>query len=332
MEKSSRISFGGILNNNKALLVISCILAFIVWFSITVNQAPEIDRVIEDVKVTIDSSVPGQLGYETFGIDDVYVDLVVHGKRYLVGENVLDADDFTVTAVTSHVDAPGVYSLQLKATANDANASYTIVSKTKDNIEVYFDTPKTKEFSVETNVESVAENLVAQGDYLTESPRLSVEKITVSGPATEVDKIQKVVATARSRGNLKSSETLPAVLTIADAYGAEIKYLTVSPSVEDISITVPVYTVVELPVTVDFENLPVYYTSFGMPEVICDPETVRVAVDSKNLESLESIKIGTVNFAELEKGDNEIMMDLSEITDAKPIDPDQKVKVIIRLD
>lgn len=327
----SKFSLEKILANNNALIVISFLLAAIVWLSISINQAPEVERVVENVKVNIDASVPGQLGYEAFGVDEVYVDITVKGKRYLVGDNVLSADDFTVTAITSHVDAPGVYSLQLKATPKDPDASYTIVSKSMDNIEVYFDTPKTAEFLVETNVDCLAEDLIASDDYITADPIPSSEKISITGPTTEVEKIQHVLASVQTKGNLKSTETLQAVLTVADAYGAEIKYLTFNPAADSISITIPVYKKTELPVTVDLENVPTKYLE-NPPVITSVPGTIEVAVDAKKLSSLDAISIGKVDFKTLEPGLNTITMDLSGITDGIALNPDQEVRVLITLD
>lgn len=327
----SKFSLEKILANNNALIVISFLLAAIVWLSISINQAPEVERVVENVKVKIDTSVPDQLGYEAFGVDEVYVDITVKGKRYLVGDNVLSADDFSVTALTSHVDAPGVYSLQLKATTKDPDASYTIVSKSMDNIEVYFDTPKTAEFLLETSVDCIADSIIASDDYLTADPIPSVEKIKVTGPTTEVEKIQHIVASVQTKGNLKATETLPATLKVADAYGAEIKYLTLSPAADTISITIPVYTKTELPVTVDLENVPAKYLE-NPPVITSVPGTIDVAVDAKKLSSLEAISIGKVDFNTLEPGLNTITMDLTGITDGIALNPDQEVRILINLE
>lgn len=325
----SKFSLSAILSNNKALLVISFLLAFIVWIAIAINQAPEVERVVENVKVEIDDSVPSQLGYEVFGVDDLHIDITVKGKRYLVGDNVLSADDFTVTAKTTHIDAPGTYSLTLKATPKDPNAEYSIVSKSLDNIEVYFDTPKTAEFLLETNVECDAENLLASDDYITADPIPSVEKIKITGPSTEVDKVQKVVASIKTKGNLKATETQQATLMVADAYGAEIKYLTLSPDADNITITIPVYTVTELPITVDLENVPKKYLE-NPPTITSVPGTIEVAVDAKK--HLDEISIGTVDFNKLELGLNEIEMDLSGVTEGIPTDKEQTVKILIELE
>ncbi len=327
----SRFSLEKILANNNALVIISFILAAVLWLSISINQAPEVERVVENVKVKIDTSVPDQLGYEAFGADELYVDITVKGKRYLVGDNVLSADDFTVTALTSHVDAPGVYSLQLKATAKDPNASYTIVSKSMDNVEIYFDTPKTAEFLLETNVDCIAENLLASDDYVTADPILSTKKVSVTGPTTEVEKISNIVASVQTKGNLKSTDTLDATLTVADAYGAEIKYLTFTPAADSITITIPVYKKTELPVTVDLENIPTKYLE-NPPTITAVPETIEVAVDAKKLSSLDAISIGKVDFNTLEPGLNVITMTLDNITDGVALYPDQEVKVLITLE
>lgn len=327
----NKFSLSAILSNNKALLVISFLLAFIAWLAIAINQAPEVERVVENVKVEIDDSVPSQLGYEVFGVDDVYVDITVKGKRYLVGDNVLSADDFTVTALTTHVDAPGTYSLTLKATPKDSNVEYSIVSKSMDNIEVYFDTPKTAEFLVETNVECAADNLLASDEYITSDPIPSVEKIKITGPTTEVEKIQKVVASIKTKGNLKATDTQQATLMVADAYGAEIKYLTVSPAADSITVTIPVYTVTDLPITVDLENVPTKYLE-NPPTITSIPSTIEIAVDAKKHDSLDAISIGKVDFNTLEPGINTIEMDLSGVTDGIPTDREQEVKVLIELE
>lgn len=323
-----KISLQSLLSNNKILLVVSFVLAFAVWLAISLNEAPEIERVVENVKVTIDDSVPSQLGYETFGIDDVYVDITVKGKRYLVGDNVLGADDFTVTAVTSHVDAPGNYSLQLKATAKDPNANYQIVSKSMDNIDVYFDTKKTAELTVEPRITCENDKLLYSEDYSTDDPILSVEKIKVTGPATEIGKIRHALATVVTKGKLKETETLTAELSIVDAYGAKIKYISVDTGEKDVTITIPVYKTVELPVTVDFSNIPTYYID-NPPHILCSPEKIKIAVDTNKLGTLQEISLGTVDFGTLKTGINTVEMDTSKIKDGKPVNDSATFKVYI---
>ena len=143
MTSENKFSLYSLLHNNKFLVVISFIIAFIVWITVSLNESPEVERVIENVKVNVDESVPSQLGYKAFGGEDIYIDITVRGKRYLVGDNVLNAEDFDVVALSSKVDKPGRYTLQVKAVPKNAQAGYTIIAKSKDYVEIYFDQPKT---------------------------------------------------------------------------------------------------------------------------------------------------------------------------------------------
>ena len=148
MESNNRARLSSFLNNRRALIIISVLLAVITWLAISINESPEVERTVKGVRVQVDESLPSQLGYQAFGADNLTVDVTVRGKRYEVGDNVLSANDIRVVAVTSYVDAPGQYTLQLRATAKDPNANYTIISKSRDFAEVYFDTPKVKDIAL----------------------------------------------------------------------------------------------------------------------------------------------------------------------------------------
>lgn len=328
MENNKKFSLNNILANEKALAVISFLLAFLVWISIAINEAPEVERVVEDVKVTIDDSVPAQLGYDVFGVGDVYVDVTVKGKRYMVGDNVLSADDIKVVAVTTHVDAPGIYSLQLKATPKNADAQFEIVSKSMDNIEVYFDTPKTAEFLIDKQLDMPESGFTASDEYMAGEPFLSSEKITITGPETEINKIQSVIATASTKGNLRETETLETTLMIADAYGAEIKYLTYSG--DDITITIPIYKTTELPTTVDLVNVPASYLE-SPKEISISPAKLKLAVDTNKLDTLKEISVGTIDWTTLKVGQNTITLDVSGIKDGIPLDKNQKFSITINV-
>ncbi len=328
MENNKKFSLSVLLHNQNAVIVISMFLAFLVWLAISLNEAPEVERIVERVPVVIDDSVPSQLGYEAFGADEVYVDITVKGKRYLVGDNVLTADDFEVTAVTTYVDTPGNYTLQLKATSKDANADYTIVAKSQDFIEVYFDTPKTVEIAVETNLICESDELLHSEEYIAGEPFASQEKVAVTGPTTEVDKILHALATVTTEGDLKTTETLLAELTFVDAYNDAIDYLKVAREDSEITVTIPIYKLAELPVTVEFTGSPRYYIENPLT-IVCAPIKMDIAVDTVKLETLENISLGSVDFSKLAPGVNTLEFDTSEIVDGIPVNEKQKFTVYV---
>lgn len=324
--KRARIST--LLGNNRALAVIAFLLAIVIWLAVSVNESPVVERVVRDVKVEVDESMPAQLGYEAFGADNLYVDVTVSGKRYEVGDNVLTADDLTVTAVTTSVDSPGKYTLQLRAASKDSNPDYKIVGKSKDTVDVYFDAPKTIDVPVEPVIRSSG-NLVDTSKYLTQDPIPSQTSIAVKGPATYVEKISHAYAYVDTSGNLKNSETFDATLKVVDDKDNAINYLSTDAE-ETITVTIPVYELTTLPVTVEFSNTPSAYIA-NAPKVSISPKTIDVAVDPDQLADMKSISVGTIDFSKIESGTTTITLKASDMTAGVPLDPNDEFDVTVNV-
>lgn len=328
MESNNRSRLSSFLGNRRTLILLSLILAVITWLTISINDSPVIERTIKDVKVQVDESLPNQLGYKAFGADDLYVDVTVSGRRYEVGDNVLSAKDINVVAVTSYVDAPGKYTLQLRATPKDGNADYSIIAKSSDYVEVYFDAPKTVDVELTPQVHAKAP-ILASDDYFTEDPILSPKTLTVYGPATEVEKIDKAYASVTTDGHLKRSETSDAVLKIVDVNGQEIHYLQ-NQNATTVTVTIPVYKRATLPTTVGFANVPSGYVKEA-PSFSVYPTTVKVGVDAVKLRDMDNISVGTIDFQRLHAGTNTFTFKGSDITDGRAIDPDQEFTVTVQM-
>ena len=325
---NNRARVSSILGNNRVMLVVSILLAIVIWLAVSINEAPVVERTVKDVKVVVDDSMPNQLGYKAYGADNLYVDVTVSGKRYEVGDNVLSADDITVTAITSSVDSPGKYTLQLRAAANVSNPSFKITGKSEDSVEVYFDTPKSVDVTVEPKVRTSG-NLVDTDKYLTQDPIPSQTSIAVSGPATYVDRIAHAYAVVDTGSNLKNSETYDAELKVVDEKGDTLKYLSADAE-EHLTVTIPVYRKTTLPVTVSFSGTPSAYIS-DAPSVTIRPSSMDVAVDPDKLKDMKKISIGTIDFSRLEPGTNTFTLKASDMTEGVPLDEDETFTVTVEM-
>jgi len=327
MASNHRSRLAHLLNNRRWTRVLALVIALITWIAVSMTQSPEVERVVKDVPVDIDESVPSQLGYTAFGADDLHVDVTVFGKRYEVGDNVLTANDITVTANTSSVDSPGKYTLQLRAVSNDSDANYTIVAKSQDYIDVYFDTAKSVDVKLTADVDYDGD-LVDEDHYLTRAPILSKEKITVTGPTTQINKLDSVVAYVQSDNNLRSSETLTAKLEYLDDDGNELKYLSSSDE-GSVTVTIPVYRKTTLPVSVGFTNVPSAYYVDNPLSVTVSPTEMDVGVDPEKLRSMDSISLGDIDFNELSPGENTFTFTAGDVQDGVALNEDDVYTVVV---
>ncbi|MDD5886770.1 MAG: hypothetical protein PUC71_04525 [Oscillospiraceae bacterium] len=329
MESNNRARLSSFLNNRRALIIISVLLAVITWLAISINESPEVERTVKGVRVQVDESLPSQLGYQAFGADNLTVDVTVRGKRYEVGDNVLSANDIRVVAVTSYVDAPGQYTLQLRATAKDPNANYTIISKSRDFAEVYFDTPKVKDIALEPVVNR-SSRLLESNEYMTADPVLSRKKLTLYGPTTEIDKIEHAYAVVSTDGHLRKPETQQASIRFADKGGNTVRRY-IQNRTGPVTLTIPVYRKTRMPVSVDFSNVPSAYTD-ELPGFKISPASIDVGVDPTKLRDMDSISLGTIDFSRLTTGTNTFTFSSSDITDGIPLKKEQTYTVTVNVE
>lgn len=327
MAKNKKISLQSLLYNTNFLVGFSFAMALIIWIAVTLNESPEVERTIKNVKVEIDTSVPEQLGYKVYGQDEYFVDVTVRGRRYLVGDNVLSAKDIKVTAITNYVNSVGKQSLKLRATPDSSNAGYKIVSTSVDYIDVYFDTPKSIDMTITPDI-IVSDKLLFSDEFVSDIPVLSTDRIKISGPATEINKIKKVSARINVEEPLKATKSFPAELLIVDEYGRSLKYLEITPKLDSLTITVPVYKVAQMPVSVSFKNAPAGYLGSEL-NIVASPATIKIAAPEDVLSSMTTLNVGEIDFNSIRNGENKFSFKTADISNIKVLDNVETISVSV---
>lgn len=312
-----KININTLFKNNKIVFIFSFLSALAIWLMVVINVSPATTRVISDVKVMIDTSVPSQFGLEVFGQSEFTVDVTVKGKKYLISPAALSGEDIVVTAQTNNVDSAGKRTLQLKAESVSGNRNYTIESLSMRTVDVYFDTAKTVEFVVEPSVVTDGFEIVEEG-YTSGDVNLSQSYVTISGPATEVNRIEKVVAELELSSALTSNKSADAkIVALDDAGKSNFKYITVSH--ESVVLTIPVLKVKELETIVTFKNAPDFY--------VVNPLTYSIspAVDMFNIsvdeyDKTENFSVGTIDFKSLSPTNRVFTFNSSDVAVAEESD------------
>ncbi len=290
-----------LFNNNLFVFVLSLFISVVIWLLVVINVSPQTTRVIKDVKVTIDDTVPSQFGLEVFGESEFTVDVTVKGKKYQISTGNLSAEDIVVTAVTTNVDAPGFRTLQLRAEPVNENASYTISSVSSKTVDVYFDTAKSVQFLIEPQVVTDGFPVVAEG-FTCGDVSSSENSVIISGPSTQVNRIEKVVAKCVLEKSLDSNYSVEtAIVPLDDNNKSNFDYLTMS--VDKTVVAVPVLRVKTVDTAVSFKNVPKNYVADQLKYKI-SPATESFNIFVDEYDKTTSYDVGVIDFKTLSPTNN----------------------------
>ena len=324
MEIFKKFNIQKLFFNNKFAFVFSVLVAFFVWASVVINLSPNDNRVIENVKVTVQNNTAEEMELKLFGFDvDTTVDVTVSGKRYAISSTALTADDITVVAKGDYVDSAGTYTLNVTATPKDPNAGFDIVGVSKETISVFYDTLKTEDFNVEA--ELTAEKIVPDG-YIYDDPFPSLTTVSISGPATEINKIDRVVAYATLDEPVTETVNIAAEVIALTANKSNLNYITYNSDKDSCKVTVPVYMKKEIPIGVKYLNAPALYSQ-TTPKVTITPATLNIAAAKSVMEELEVLYIGSLDFNKLTAKNNKFIFSTSRIDEVKVLDDVKGIKV-----
>lgn len=318
MRNNKKFSLHALLSDNRFLLAVSLVIAVVFWAAVCISFSPETEVVIENVPIKIDTenSVPEQYGLRMFGDNSYTIDITVSGSRYVVGGKLLSADDFKVTASTALVTSAGTHSLQVKVAKANESADFTIESISEAFINVYFDEYAEKQANLVVNVDP--DNVVPDGYMVDDDLIMDTKTVLVGGPALEISQLDSVVANVNIDRELKESTAFNTPMVAVNKSGTALKFVTIDGEENaSVTVTVPVYKIEDLPVTVDFTNSPSKFVT-DKPQYNCSPSAVRVAV-LQNGTGMDSLKIGTVDFSNLKPGNNTFEFSLDEVEGIKPL-------------
>ncbi|MBE6751401.1 MAG: hypothetical protein E7556_02630 [Ruminococcaceae bacterium] len=315
-----------LLNNNKFVFVIAFISSIIIWLAVAINVSPETTRTINKVKVTIDNTVPSQFGLEVFGDSEFYVDVQVKGKKYQISPANLSADDIVVLAQTNNVDSAGNRTLLLKAESATGSNNYSISSISQRSIDVYFDVPKTIDMVVEPEVVTDGFEVVEDG-FVTGPVNLSETSVTLTGPATEINKIEKAVARIELDSSLSSNKSADAKIILLDEnHNSDFKF--VKTNINSVVLTIPVLRVKEVDTTVLFKNAPDEYVLNPLTYTVSpSKDYFNISVDE--YEKTTEFSVGTIDFKSVSPS-NYVFEFLR--ADLPVSDESQTEKFVVRLD
>lgn len=288
--KNADIEVRRLFYNKKFAVFFSFIAAILFWMIITATESPSAENTVSGLSITVptENSVVSELGLDVIGnITDLKASVTVKGPAYVV--SAITEKDLTVTASLSNVTNAGTYELELRANKQSGTLSgeFEIASISPATVSVTFDYIDTKQFAV-TPVAvgaSAVDGLVAENPVVSDSNNAT---LTIKGARTEIEKIDRVVATANVNSVLSETASFDAQLAIYNAAGAKLDVSVYTITTADgsgapnLKISVPISKIKTVPIVAAFSNLPGVFTSSPVQyelseaniDIIGPPETV----------------------------------------------------------
>lgn len=300
---TSFFSVKKMLSNRKINVVISLVLAFVLWLLIMINENPIIQRSFADmtVNVNLENTMVAENGMSIIGdISDQKFTVIARGPTYLVSS--LKNEDFNVYASAASVDAPGEYNLEVVATPNAAKSGLEILSITPSTLKISFDYIDTKEFTVT----ALAEGVTAEKGLIAENAVVSgaeSDTITITGPRSVVNQITSVVAFAKVDKTLSASETFDAAIKLYDENQKELALDNLTLSETAVKVTVPISKKKTVPVEVVFSNLPHGFDVKSLSYTI-NYKTVTVIGTPETVDKTEKVSLSAIDISQITKSTN----------------------------
>ena len=207
--------------------------------------------------------------------------------------NSLEASDIQVRVNLANFEQPGTYTI---STSNRSTNCTVLINSTSvraseivspSSFQIVIDEISTKEVPITIRVDGQP----TEG-YMYDDPEAEQDSVMVTGPKTIVDQIRKAVAVvpaADSNGLTRTTSVLASFSFLDENNNAlDQTYLTCEPN--DYSVTIPVYTVARLPLTVNLISSDT--VDKNSVQATIDPEEISVYGEEEIISQLTEINLG----------------------------------------
>ena len=281
--------------DRRFLLLLSLGIAVLLWLYVTMSVMPNTSTTLSGVPVDFDYD---SAKYTTLGLDIVNepsytVDLSLSGDGSVLG--AARASDFVVYPDYSSVKGAGSQTLNLNVKIINPDLENRVtatIERGRRTVDVVFDTILTKTLPVMVETSGLH---IAEG-YSLNKVSSSPSEITITGPSTEVSQVTAVVAPLSMEGELSESQLVQVPLKMRDANGKtlDLPYTTMEDNIVDV--TVSVYKQVELPLVVNFINVPSYF-DVNTLQYSLSQETLLVSGPERVVNNLTELSVGSFDLS-----------------------------------
>lgn len=319
-KKDTSLSFNRKYNIIPKIL---CILAaFVMWIYVMQTESPEYEELITSVSVDMinTTELQNSSGLSVYSRSGNTVNVKVRGKKSSIDR--LSAEDISAYVDLGKIKMPGQHALSVYVDLPDG---VNLVEPQPSSISVYVDETDT----VSLNVSEKLENFVLTSPYELGEIKFEYDTITVTGPKNKLSQILAAQVNINMLDKTSSFVTKCPVSLINDN-GEKIDTSYISMSVNEMSVTVPIYVTKEIPVDTSFKY---GFLNSDNSRVTVTPETITVRGDENKLTDLTGI-IEKIEIDEKQITESPYTMTVmcKPLADVFVDEADTEVKITVELD
>ena len=288
-----KFSFQGLLRNNKFIFLLSVLISVCLWVAMSFGAESGTTRTITDIPISISLSKEAEdSGLQIFSGNDETASVTVSGNR--VGLGSVTKDDIIVIAQTANaINTVGTFTLSLSPSKVNPASDFTITSQPSPSvITVYVDYFREKTFNIVDNVVYQVEN-----NYYA-ATTLSSTTVTISGPQSEIAKIDTVSVADKLEGTINSDKHLNLPIKLYDSSGYEVSSNLLTMSVENVDADITVLPEKTVNLQPTFKNKP---SGFNIENgaISVNPSSILIAGPHSAVDDINFINLDQIDFSSL---------------------------------
>lgn len=262
MKLKWNFSLNKLMHNDKIMIVLSLIIAVILWAVVMDNVGSDSTKTIRvPVDVSLTNPIAQEKGLRVITQSLEQVEVVIEGPYFQLSG--VKEEDLEVRVNTSNIFSQGYYELQVEV-SRVGTKNFTIAEIKPSLIKLqcdFWEGPK--EFAIRTNIQGLS--VTDESRYRLGDPQLDASltggKITVEGPKSVVDQIAVIEARVSAKEAISDTQVYEAPLVAYDDAGDVVNLEQCVLSHTAVTVTVPVLEYRRVDFQYTLKNLPAAFAS-----------------------------------------------------------------------
>ena len=283
-----------LFNNNIFWAVISLVAALGIWVYMTGTQTEPIEKTLYGVQVAIlgEEELQATRGLVVTDVSVQTVDVTISGTRMNIGR--LSSDDVQAVIDVQRLTNAGMFTLNYSLSYPDGvdSSAVRIVRSSPSSVSFQLTRMDDRQFPVE----AVFSGSVADG-YMLGDVEYEPQTITVRGPASVLDSIDKVYAEV-SLTDMDATRTVDVPYLLLDADGNEISQEGLEFDFNTISVTIPISKMKDVPIYVTL--IEGAGATRENTEINRSVTSITIAGEASVVDGINRIEVGPVDLTRFE--------------------------------